>query len=52
MWDGLEYTLIYFELWFIVPMVIALVVNIGCAVALTGAVIRKSKKCNDIKELE
>ncbi len=35
-----------------VPLGIVTIVNMVSAVALTGAVIRKSKKCNDIKGLE
>lgn len=36
----------------VVPAGIVAMVNLVGAVALTGAVIRKKKKCNKIKELE
>tara|TARA_B100000424_G_scaffold213397_1_gene170978 strand:+ start:72 stop:230 length:159 start_codon:yes stop_codon:yes gene_type:complete len=52
MLEDLGWLALWMELWYTVPMVLALVVNITCAVALTGAVIRKKKKCNNIKELE
>ena len=36
----------------VVPMSIVAMVNLAGIITVVGATIRKSKKCNDIKELE